>query len=86
MNFIGFTQPLSEHLYGVLTPDIRMIKSRWLRWVWHVEPTEDEQQSWLKNLDPRDFGRPGHRWEYNIKMDPKTIRAGDCDLDEFCSE
>ena len=54
-----------------------MIKSRRWRWAGHVARME-EARSTFKILTgtptgKRHLGRPGHRWEDNIRMDLKEI-------------
>ena len=56
---------------------VRVIKSRSLRWAGHVARLE-EGRSIFKILtgtptEKRTLGRPGHRCEDNIRMDPKKI-------------
>jgi len=56
---------------------VRVIKSRRLRWAWHVARKEEGRRAFKiltgKPSGKRLLGRPGHRWEDNIRMDPKEI-------------
>jgi hypothetical protein len=56
---------------------IRVIKSKRMRWVWHVAHM-GEMRNVCKSLvgkheGKRPLGRPRHRWEYNIKIDISEI-------------
>ena len=58
---------------------VRVIKSRWLRWVGNVARMEEGRNA-LKILTGKPtgnipLGSPMHRWEDNIRMDPKEIGA-----------
>jgi len=52
---------------------IRMIKSRRMRWEWHVTRMEERRVEYRglvgKPEGRRPHGRPRRRWEDNIKMD-----------------
>jgi hypothetical protein len=52
---------------------IRMIKSRRVRWAWHVARMGEERNTHSilvgKPDGKRPLGRPRRRWVYNIKMD-----------------
>jgi hypothetical protein len=37
----------------------------------------------MKNLKRRDHERPRHRWEDNIKLDPKEIQCEGVDLNQL---
>ena len=47
---------------------VRVIKSRRLRWTGHVARMEVQILTG-KPTGKRPLGRPGHRWEGNIKID-----------------
>jgi hypothetical protein len=58
---------------------IRIISTRGMRWAGHVAGME-EMRSLYTNLfgqpeGRRPLGRPGHRWEGNIKMGLREIRC-----------
>jgi hypothetical protein len=59
---------------------IRMIKSRRMRWAWHVALMGAKRNAYsilvLKPEGKRPIGRPRRRWESNIKMDLREIRRG----------
>ena len=52
---------------------VRVVKSRRMRWAWHVARTEDGRGVHRvlvgKPEGKRPLGRPRRRWEDNIKMD-----------------
>jgi hypothetical protein len=52
---------------------VRVVKSRRMRWVWHVAPMGEERVvDRVLVGEPegkRPLGRPRRRWEDNIKMD-----------------
>ena len=54
---------------------VRMIKSRRLRWVGHVARMEEGRSAFkvLILTGKRPLGRPGRRWEDNIRMDLDEI-------------
>jgi hypothetical protein len=59
-------------------PDIiKIIKSRWVRWVGHVVCMGEMRNAYdilVRKLDRnRVFGTPDHGWEDNIKVDLKEI-------------
>ena len=55
----------------------REIKSRRLRWAGHVARIEEGRSAFKiltgKPTGKRLLGRPGHRWEGNIRMDLEEI-------------
>jgi hypothetical protein len=60
-----------------MSPDIRVIKSRRMRWVGHVT-CMGERRNAYKILDRKPEGkkalrRPMHRWENNIRMDLRDV-------------
>ena len=67
----------SEELHSLYrSPNIvRVIKSRRLRWAGHVVKMEERRSGFkISTGTPagkRTLGRPGRRWEYNIRMDLK---------------
>ena len=54
-----------------------MIKSRRLRWAWHVARMEEGRSAFKiltgKPTGKRSSGRPRRRWEHNIRMDLEEI-------------
>jgi hypothetical protein len=57
----------------------RMIKSSGMRWAGHVARMGEMKvcaRFLFKSLKGRAFGRPGRRWEYNIKMDLREVGCG----------
>ena len=56
---------------------VRMIKSRRLRWAWHVARIEEGSRAikilTAKPTEKRPLGRPRRRWEDNIRMDLEEI-------------
>ena len=56
---------------------VRAIKSRRLRWGGHVARIEEGRSAFKilteKPTGKRPLGRPGHRWEDNIRMDLEEI-------------
>jgi hypothetical protein len=59
---------------------IRMIKSRRMRWAGHVARMGEKVNAYRisvgKQEGKRPLGRPGHRWENNIKRDLREIGMG----------
>ena len=56
---------------------VRVIKSRRLRWAGHVDRMEEGRSAFKiltgKPTGKRPLGRPGCRWEDNIRMDLEDI-------------
>ena len=56
---------------------VRVIKSRRLRWAWHVARMEEGRSAFKiltgKPTGKRPLGRPRRRWEDNIRMDLEEI-------------
>ena len=56
---------------------VRVIKSRRLRWAWHVARMEEGRSAFKiltgKPTGKRPLGRPRRRWEDNIRMDFEEI-------------
>ena len=54
-----------------------MIKSRRLRWAWHVARMEEDRSAFKiltgKPTGKRPLGKPRRRWENNIRMDLEEI-------------
>ena len=69
----------NEQLHSLYhSPNIvRVIKSRRLRWTGHVVRMEEGRSAFKiltgKPTGKRPSGMPRHRWEDNIRMDPKEI-------------
>ncbi|KAJ4446624.1 hypothetical protein ANN_13321 [Periplaneta americana] len=64
------------------SPDIiRNIKSRRLRWAWHVARIGESTNAYRvlvgRPEGKRPLGRPRHRWEDNIKMDLREVGYDD---------
>ena len=57
---------------------VRVIKSRRLRWAGHVAKMEEGRSAFKiltgKPIGKRPLGRPGRRWEDNIRMNLGLIR------------
>ena len=55
----------------------RVIKSRRLRWAWHVTRMEEGRSAYKiltgKPIGKRPLGRPRGRWEDNIRIDLEEI-------------
>jgi hypothetical protein len=50
---------------------------RWARHVIHMGRGDAYTGFWWVNLrEKRQLGRPGHRWEHNIKMDLQEMECG----------
>jgi len=67
-----------------------MIKSRRMRWVWHVERMGQRRGVyWVlveKSEGKRPLGRPRHRWEDNIKMDLQEVGSRVVDWIELAQD
>jgi hypothetical protein len=59
---------------------VRVVKSRRMRWAWHVARMGEERAVHMvlvgKPVGKRPLGRPRHRWEDNIKMDMEEVGGG----------
>jgi hypothetical protein len=69
----------NEELYS--SPNIvRFIKSRRMGWAGHVARMGERRGVYRvlvgKPEGKRPFGKPRHRWEDNIKIDPQEVRYG----------
>jgi len=62
---------------------VRVIRSRRMRWTGHVERMGDRRGVYSdlvgKPEGKRPLGRPGHRWEDNIKMNLQKVGCGSMD-------
>ena len=69
----------NEELHSLFrSPNIlRVIKSRRLRWAWHVARMEERRSAFKiltgKPTGKRPLGRPRRRWEDNIRIDLEEI-------------
>jgi hypothetical protein len=74
-----------EELHNLFSyPDIiRQVKSRRMRWAGHVARMGEERKMYKvlvgKPEGKRPLGRPRHRWEDGIRMDPWEIGLGGVD-------
>jgi hypothetical protein len=81
----GWTKLHNEELHGLYSsPSIaRVIKARRMRWVGHVACMGEVVGAYNILVGRPEgripLGRPGRRWEDNIKMDFREIRFGDVD-------
>ena len=66
---------------------VRVIKSRRMRWAWHVARMEEGRGVHKvlvgKPEGKRPLGRPRRRWEDNIKMGLQEVGCGDMDWMEL---
>jgi hypothetical protein len=62
---------------------VRVVKSRRMRWAWHVERMGEERGVHRvlvgKPEAKRPLGRPRRRWEDNIKIDLQEVGCGGMD-------
>jgi hypothetical protein len=62
---------------------VRVIKSRRMRWAGHVARMGEGRGVYRvlvgRSEGKRPLGRPGRRWEDNIKLDIREIRIGEAD-------
>jgi len=69
---------------------VRMIKSRRMRWAWHVARTGERRGVYRVVVGTlrgkRPVGRPGHSREDNIKMDLQEVGCGDVDWIELAQD
>ena len=75
----------------ILSPNIlRVIKSRWMRWVGHVARMWERRSVYRisvgKSEGKRQLGRPRHRWEDNINMDFQEVVGRDMDWMELVQD
>jgi hypothetical protein len=81
----GWRKLHNEELHGLYcSPSIiRVIKARRMRWAGHVTRMGEVRGAYNilvgKPERRRPLGRPRHRWEDDIKMDPREIGFGDVD-------
>jgi hypothetical protein len=75
----GWRKLHNEELHNLYssTSIIRMIKSRSIRWAWHVARRWEKRNEYRilvgKPEGKRPLGRPRRRWVDNIKMDLREI-------------
>jgi hypothetical protein len=62
---------LNEELHNLYaSPNItKVIKSSRMKWAGHTRNEKCKKKMSLGNLKVRPFGRLGHRWEDNIRLD-----------------
>ena len=69
---------------------VRVIKSRRMRWSWHVARIGGEERCIQgfggKPEGKRPLGRPRRRWEDNIKMYLQEVRCGGVDWNELAQD
>jgi hypothetical protein len=69
---------------------VRVIKSRRMRWAGHVARTGERRGVYGvlvgKPEGKRSLGRPGLRWEANIKMDLQALGCGGMDWIELAQD
>jgi hypothetical protein len=81
----GWRKLHNEELHGLLSSlsIVRVIKARRMRWAGHVVRMGEVRCAcnilvgWPEGRRP--LGRPGHRWDDNIKMDLREIEFEDVD-------
>jgi hypothetical protein len=66
---------------------VRVVKSRRMRWVWHVVEERGVHSVLVgKPEGKRPLERPRHRWEDNIKMDLQEVGGGCGDWMELAQD
>jgi len=69
---------------------VRVVKSRPLRWAWHVARLGERKVSYRvlvgKPEGKRPLGRPRRRWEDNIKMNLQKVGGGCGDWMELAQD
>jgi hypothetical protein len=79
IHFVGFHIEDVHNSYSS-SYIIRMIKSRRMRWAGHVAHMREMRNAYKMLFVKRDWrkllGRPGRKWENNIKMDLRDIGCG----------
>ena len=89
---IGVWKKLRNELNDLyFSPNIiRVIKSRKMRWAGHVARMGEGKGLYKfmvrKPEGKRQFGRPRHRWEDNIKMDLQEVGCGGMDWIELAQD
>jgi hypothetical protein len=75
----------NEELHNLCSsPDIvRQVKSRWMRWAWHVARMGKERKMYevlvWKPEGRRPLGRPKRRWGDGVRTDLREICLGGMD-------
>jgi hypothetical protein len=77
----GWRKLHNGELHGLYSSPsiIRVIKARRMRWVGHAACMGEVRSAYnilVGRPEGRPLGRPRHRWEDNIKMDPGEIGLG----------
>jgi hypothetical protein len=74
-------------LYSSLNT-VRVIKSRRMSWAGHVARMGERRGVYrvLVGKHERPLGRPGRRWEDNIKMDLQEVGCGGMDWTELAQD
>jgi hypothetical protein len=82
----GWRRLHNEELHNLYTSPniIRMIKSRRIRWVWHVEHIAEILVG--KPEGKRSLERPKRRWDDNIRMDLRKICLEDVEWMHLAQE
>jgi len=69
---------------------VRVVKSRRMRWTWHVARMGDDRGVKMvlvgKPEGNRPLRRPRRRWKYNIKMDVQEVGGGRGDWMELAED
>jgi hypothetical protein len=79
----GWRKLHNEELHGLYSSPsiVRVIKARRMRWAGHVACMGEVRGAYsilVGRLEGRrSLGRPGHRWEDNIKMDLREVGFGE---------
>jgi hypothetical protein len=81
----GWRKLHNEELHNLYSSPsiIRMTNSRRMRWTGHVARIGEKRNAYrilvAKPVEKRALGRPGRKWEENIKIDLRVIEWGGMD-------